>query len=173
MKQLVIVLKKILVLSDSHAGLGFMRSCISRVKPDMVIHLGDYYDDGQTMAEEFFHIPFYQVPGNCDRFRCPPWVSEVLVPSVFGVRLFMSHGHRQGVKSGIDRLLADARASGAAAVLYGHTHRADCHREADGLWVLNPGSSGSYGGTAGLIEISEGAIVNARLLDMLDLKQFD
>ena len=169
----MIVLKKILVLSDSHAGLGFMRSCISRVKPDAVIHLGDYYDDGQTMAEEFFHIPFYQVPGNCDRFRCPPWVSEVLSTPVFGVRMFMSHGHRQGVKSGIGRFVADARASGAAAALYGHTHIADCHREEDGMWVMNPGSSGSYGGTAGLIEVEEGVIVSMRLLDMLDLKAFD
>ena len=150
-----------------------MRNCISRVKPDAVVHLGDYYDDGQTMAEEFFHIPFYQVPGNCDRYRCPPWVSEVLVTSVFGVRLFMTHGHRQGVKSGIGRLVADARAAHATVALYGHTHLADCHQEPDGMWVLNPGSSGSYGGTAGFIEVVDGFVTDIRILNMLDLKRFD
>ena len=43
---------KILVLSDSHAGLSFMRRCIRTVKPDALVHLGDYYDDGAAMAEE-------------------------------------------------------------------------------------------------------------------------
>ena len=68
---------KILVLSDSHSGLSFMRRCIDRVKPDALIHLGDYYDDGQTMEEEYPHIRMYQVPGNCDRYRCPPFAREI------------------------------------------------------------------------------------------------
>ena len=42
---------KILVLSDSHAGLSFMRQCINRVKPDHVIHLGDHFDDAKAMAD--------------------------------------------------------------------------------------------------------------------------
>ena len=58
---------KILVLSDSHSGLRFMRQCIDAVKPNAVIHLGDYYDDGQAMAQEYPHLYFYAVPGNCDR----------------------------------------------------------------------------------------------------------
>ena len=55
---------KILVLSDSHSALSFMRRCISKIKPDAVIHLGDFYEDGQVMAEEFPHIRFHQVPVN-------------------------------------------------------------------------------------------------------------
>ena len=39
---------KILVLSDSHSALSFMRSCIETVKPDRIIHLGDYYDDAEN-----------------------------------------------------------------------------------------------------------------------------
>ena len=53
---------KILVLSDSHSTLSFMRRCIDAVQPDAMIHLGDHYDDGQAMAEEYPRIPLYQVP---------------------------------------------------------------------------------------------------------------
>ena len=60
---------KILVLSDSHAGLRFMRCAIDAVRPDAVVHLGDYYGDSQTMEEEYPHIRFHMVPGNCDRYR--------------------------------------------------------------------------------------------------------
>ena len=143
---------KILVLSDSHSGLQFMRRCVDALKPDAVIHLGDYYDDGQVLAEEYPHLQFHQVAGNCDRFRCPPFVREVLNYDVCGVRLFMTHGHRHFVKSSTGLLLADARKGGAAAALYGHTHQAECYQETDGLWVLNPGSSGYGGGSAGIIE---------------------
>lgn len=124
------------------------------------------------MEEENGHLPFYQVPGNCDRYRCVPWQKEILITPVCGVRMYMTHGHRHGVKMGIDRLLADAHAANVAAVLYGHTHIPDCHQESDGLWVLNPGSCGSMGGTAGLIYIENGKIISCRILDRTDLEEF-
>lgn len=160
---------KILVLSDSHSALSFMRRCIEAVKPDAVIHLGDYYDDGLTIKEEFPGTPLYQVPGNCDRFRCPPGQPEILVQPVCGVNLYMTHGHRHNVKLQLNTLLRDARASRVDAVLYGHTHQADCRREEDGLWILNPGSCGYYGGTAGLIETRGNRITACRILRDGDL----
>jgi len=160
---------KILVLSDSHSALSFMRRCISAVKPHAVVHLGDYFDDGEAMKEEFPGIPFYQVPGNCDRYRCPPWVMPILIDRVCGVDLYMTHGHKHSVKSYLGALLRDAREAKVDAVLYGHTHVADCHREEDGLWVLNPGTCGCYGGSAGLIEVSAGQIQTCRLLTDEDM----
>ena len=150
---------KILVLSDSHASLGFMRRCIEVTRPDAVIHLGDYYNDGQTMLEEFPQIPFHQVPGNCDMHR--GWIPdpEIKLIELGGVRIYMTHGHRHGVKMGLYRLLADARAANVQAVLYGHTHLAHCQQE-DGLWILNPGAA-SWGGSAGLITTNLGKIVNS------------
>ena len=162
---------KILVLSDSHSGMSFMRRCIAHVKPDAVVHLGDYYDDAVAMAEENPQLPFHQVPGNCDRCRCPFGAQEVLNYPVGGVRLYMTHGHRHGVKSGIGALLADARRCHAQAVLYGHTHRADCHQEPDGLWVLNPGSCGSYSGTAGVIQTQNESIIACYLVSQADLEE--
>ncbi len=154
---------KILVLSDSHASLSFMRRCISGVKPNAVVHLGDYFDDGEVMKEEFPGIPFYQVPGNCDRYRCPPNQPQILIDRVCGVDLYMTHGHKHSVKTYLGALLKDARTAGVDAVLYGHTHTADCHREEE-LWVLNPGSCGYYGGSAGIIEVENGKITSCRVI---------
>lgn len=144
--------------------MSFMRRCVDGVKPNAIIHLGDHFDDGEALKGEYSHIPFYQVPGNCDRYRCPPGQPEILILPVCGVLLYMTHGHKHSVKSYLGALLRDARASGAAAALYGHTHVADCHREADGMWVLNPGSCGYYGGTAGVIEVRGGKIDTCRLI---------
>lgn len=161
---------KILVLSDSHSALRFMRQCVEIIKPDAVVHLGDHYDDGAVLAEENPNLTVHQVPGNCDRYRCPPFAREVLCYTVCGVRLFMTHGHNHRVKLGIGALLCDARKAGAQAVLYGHTHRPDCHREPDGLWVFNPGSCGHAGGTAGIIETQGNEITRCYLIGQADLE---
>ncbi len=162
---------KILVLSDSHSSLRFMRSCMDAVKPNAVIHLGDYFDDGQAISEEYPDVAFYQVPGNCDRYRCPPFQPEILITKVCGVELYMTHGHRHQVKMTTTYLLRDARAVKAAAALYGHTHIPDCRQEPDGLWVLNPGSCGYSGGTAGIMEVAEGKIISCRIIGQLDLEE--
>lgn len=163
---------KILVLSDSHSSLSFMRLCVDKVRPDMILHLGDHYDDGETLRQEYPGIRLHQVPGNCDLYRSPAWAAEAVLLPADGVKLFMTHGHRHGVKRDIYRLLLDARKHGADAALYGHTHVADCHQETDGLWVLNPGCCGYYGGSAGLIETERGKIKTCRILRQDDLEVF-
>lgn len=161
--------QKILVLSDSHSTLSFMRRCIDAVKPDAIIHLGDHYDDGEAMHEEYPGIAMVQVPGNCDRYRCAPGLPEIRIDQICGVTLYITHGHRHRVKSYLGALLQDARTAKVDAALYGHTHLADCHQEPDGLWVLNPGSCGYFGGSAGLIIVSEKRILQCRLLQEEDL----
>ena len=160
---------QILVLSDSHSTLSFMRRCIDAVNPDAVLHLGDYYDDGTAMAEEYPHITFYQVPGNCDAHRGYIPDPETRLETLGGVRILMTHGHRHHVKQTLIRLLADARASRAAVVLFGHTHSAYNAQEEDGLWVLNPGSCGYFGGSAGLLELSAGEVLQCRVLREEDI----
>ena len=160
---------KLLVLSDSHSTLSFMRRCIDAVRPEVLIHLGDHFDDAAAIHEEYPNIPLVQVPGNCDRYRCPPGQPEIIITRIGGVDLYLTHGHRHSVKSYLGALLRDARKAKVQAVLYGHTHVADCHREEDGLWVLNPGSCGYFGGSAGILEIKDGSIVCCRLLTENDL----
>ena len=165
-------MKKILVLSDSHSALSFMRRCISKVRPDAMIHLGDFYEDAETIGEEFPHIPLHQVPGNCDLYRMMKFAPDILIYPVCGVEFYMTHGHKHGVKMTLSNLLREARKTSAKTVLYGHTHIADCHREADGLWVLNPGSCNYYGGSVGLIEVEDGKILSCRILEEHDLEEF-
>ena len=160
---------KILVLSDSHSSLSFMRRCIEAVNPDAVVHLGDHIDDAQAMRDAYPVPRFYMVPGNCDRYRCHPSQPEILIDRVCGVDLYMTHGHKHGVKMYLSALLKDARTAKVDAVLYGHTHLADCHQEEDGLWVLNPGSCGYYGGSAGLILADKGKIWKCLVLKEEDL----
>ena len=163
---------KILVLSDSHSAMRFMRSCVEAVKPQAIVHLGDHYDDGETLKELYPHIELHQVPGNCDRYRCPPWVHTRLCYDVCGVRLFMTHGHKYDVKTTTAAMLVEARAMHAKAALYGHTHVAEVYQEENGMWVMNPGTSGYGGGSAGIIEVENNAIVSCRIITSQDLEEF-
>lgn len=161
---------RLMVLSDSHASLRFMKSAIEALKPDKVLHLGDYYEDGQALAEMYPNIQFYLVPGNCDAHRMGSLEPWALCPSFEGVRCYMTHGHNHRVKLTLSMLLADARAAGAQAVFYGHTHKPDCHWE-EGFLVLNPGSCGHSGASVGLLEIRAGRIEACSILSHQDWEE--
>ena len=79
----------------------------------------------------------------------------------------MTHGHREMVKSGVGHLVAEARRYGAQVALYGHTHIPDCHREEDGLWVLNPGAASR---SAGILETDGQTVAACYLLTETDLE---
>lgn len=158
---------KILVMSDSHSSRQLMRSAAAAIKPNAIVHLGDYFDDGEVIHEENPNILFYQVPGNCDRNRMYQPRPEILCCEVCGVRLYMTHGHVHKVKLGLFSLLQDGKAANAQAVLFGHTHEALC-RQDDGMWVLNPGSCGHGGGTVGVIEVENRQIISCRILRQED-----
>ena len=161
---------KILVLSDSHSALRPMRQAIDKLKPDHVIHLGDLYDDGQSIADMYPHLRVHQVPGNCDYRRAGQWWPDFLCYDVGGVRLYMTHGHLEGVKSDTQRLIALARQNKAQAVLYGHTHRAECY-QIDGLLVMNPGTCQSYEGTVGVLEIDGEKISASGIFSLAELME--
>ena len=162
---------KILVFSDSHRTLSFMRSCIDKIKPDAIFHLGDHYADGENIHMEYPGILFYQVPGNCDAYSAPPFAREMLIQRLAGVDFYLTHGHIHKVKQTRDALLRDARACGCAAALYGHTHNPECHQEEDGLLVLNPGAAQYSRGTAGLIEVKDKKIISCRIISGRDLEE--
>ena len=161
-------MKKILVLSDSHSALNFMFRSAEVLEPDAIIHLGDYYDDGEALHAQFPEIPFYQVPGNCDFYRCNPAIPQILVEEICGVRFYLTHGHRHDVKMTRRRLEKDARDCGAQAALYGHTHIPDCRLE-EGMWILNPGTCGYGDRTGALIKVDEGEILSCEIIHEEDL----
>ncbi len=143
---------KILVFSDSHRSLSGMYAAIDRHSPHQAIHLGDLMDDAEEVAQHYPKLPFCMVPGNCDGWTTAPVKKQIMLE---GKSILLSHGHRWGVKSGYAAALADARAVGADILLFGHTHRAVCEQQEDGLWMMNPGASRS---SYGLIQIEDGSI---------------
>ena len=116
---------KILVFSDSHSSRRFMRQCVDALKPDGVIHLGDMVQDGEVISEEYPQLSYYQVAGNCDRGRVVPGFPEIRLEELGGVRIYMTHGHLQGVKLYLDKLILDGQRCRADVILYGHTHEPD------------------------------------------------
>ena len=132
---------KLLVLSDTHRSLGFACEAIEKERPDAVVHLGDHLSDAEDLSFAYQEPDFYYVPGNCDY---EPTANPSLTLELDGVRIFLTHGHLFGVKSGTAALLAAAKERGAQLALYGHTHIAAC-TELEGVTLLNPGTAGRLG----------------------------
>lgn len=145
---------KLLVLSDTHKSLGFACEAIENERPDAVLHLGDHLSDAEDLSFAYQEPDFYYVPGNCDY---EPAVRQSLTLELGGVRIFMTHGHLFGVKSGTDVLLSMAKAQGAALALYGHTHVAALQTQS-GVTLFNPGTAGRFGRSSyGLVDIHGGS----------------
>ena len=143
--KMVIFMKKILVLSDSHRNNTPMTLAVQKENPDMIIHLGDHIDDAAELSMQFPRIPMVAVPGNCD-FSSEPGTRLLTID---GYRIFLCHGHQYHVKQSLLSLTYAAREKKADAVLFGHTHLIHCDYH-NGLVILNPGSIGfpntsSYG----------------------------
>lgn len=141
---------KILVLSDSHRALGAMYDAAALEQPDIIMHLGDHVRDAQELSYAFDTTDFYMVRGNCDYAAQTP---ETILTELAGVRIFLTHGHLFGVKSGLGNLKCEAQRLGAQVALFGHTHRAFCEEDG-GVWYLNPGAAGS--GSYGIVELKGG-----------------
>ena len=151
------IMKRILVFSDSHHVTQTMMQVTLKVRPDIIIHLGDCINDARELQRAFPEIPVEMVPGNCD-FSQDPGVRILMIDQK---RIMICHGHQFYVKETLRQLEAAAVRQKADAVLFGHTHRLyyDYH---NGLAVLNPGSisQSRYAGAEsyGLMTIKNGQI---------------
>ena len=142
---------KILVLSDSDRAIGAMYDAAILEDPDAIMHLGDHVSDAEELSYALDLIDFYRVKGNCDFGAQAP---ETILTELGGVRLFLTHGHLFGVKSGMSRLRLEANRVGANIALFGHTHRPFLEEDG-GVWYMNPGAARD--GRYGVIEMKDGA----------------
>ena len=129
---------KLLVLSDSHGNLSHMEEAVLRVRPRMILHLGDCWRDGEKLHDPY--IPFHQVPGNCD-YR-PDEPAERLL-FLEDKRVLMCHGHTYGVKQTLLNAGYAAEEQNLDLFLFGHTHRPLVDMRGKTLF-LNPGSIGDH-----------------------------
>ncbi len=141
-----------LVFADTH---GSISACINAVKllspVDLVLHLGDYVPDARKLKHAFPETRFEYVAGNNDYGFSVP---EEKVVDFAGRRIFITHGHREGVKTSLKALAAKVKKNKADMGLFGHTHRQFCDM-VDGVWLMNPGSASkrlSYEPSCGVLE---------------------
>ena len=129
-----------------------MYDAVEREMPDRVFHLGDHLSDAEDLSNAFPELDFLYVPGNCDFGAQAP--ASVLTEAG-GYRMFLTHGHLFGVKTGLTRLLLEGKRLGAQLVLFGHTHR-PLLEQRDGIWLLNPGSCSASSGSYAVVDLDAG-----------------
>lgn len=152
---------KLLIFSDSHSGYKNIMEAIAmhRGKIDGVVFLGDGVRDIERVRQEHSEIAFFIVKGNCDLMASEYETERVL--DLDGVRLFITHGHLYGAKSGYARLAYRARELEADAVLFGHTHQpldTVVEIQDKSVRLFNPGSIG-YNGVFGVLNTSGNVII--------------
>ena len=146
---------KILATSDTHGNVKPLEKLIDRYadQVEMVLHMGDYADDLLGLQQKFSHLTFVAVDGNMD------YGGELdRILTLNGRKIFMTHGHRRGVKIGIVPLLFHVKEREIDICLFGHTHFQEMFTLED-IFFMNPGSlveprGGSRAGY-GMIEISD------------------
>ena len=126
---------------------------------DALIHCGDHASDADFVSGSILQVA--AVHGNCDGWT-DAHPEEMLI-TVGGVHIFITHGHRYGVKRDIALLAEAAAARGAQICCFGHTHIPLCRYER-GVLMLNPGACLATGGCA-LIEIDGRGDYTARLVN--------
>lgn len=127
---------KILVVSDSHGFNDYLWQAINIEKPyDMLVHCGDFGDDLELIRFKA-DSAFYAVKGNNDYFADAP--RECLF-SASGKNVLVVHGDRDGVYSGVDRLVYKGLEKNADIILFGHTHY-PYNKSVEGIRLINPGS---------------------------------
>lgn len=147
---------RILVMSDSHGDIYAAKAAVmSQSGAEVIIHCGDGADEADEIRRSFRDKHVISVRGNNDYGKAAN-KSELI--TLEGKKIFVTHGHLYGVKSGLYTVTCAAREAGADVLLFGHTHEA-LELYDDGLYIMNPGSLRSYPRTYGILEISEKGII--------------
>ena len=135
---------KVLVLADSHRDSSNMRLVIKKhTDAEAVVFLGDGTDDFDSCKELLKGKHLYAVKGNNDYYCEYP---KKMIITKNGMKIYITHGHDEYVKYGLDRLWLAANENGCILALYGHTHFQKAEYR-DGIYLFCPGSlrNGEYG----------------------------
>jgi putative phosphoesterase len=167
-------MKRLMVISDTHEDMATMRMVLAYLKDtriDMVIHLGDYYNDPDILEKEGY--PLIKVPGTWDPHYYDREVPNRRFLEVAGWKIFLSHTPDSHYNDLADDLKPETIIHNGQAdlFLYGHTHRAEIKRR-KGVIMINPGhmSCDEHRGcplTFALLDINE-QIVSASLWQLFN-----
>lgn len=127
---------RILVISDSHGKNDDVKQVIEQVGSiDMFIHLGDV-ERGLGYIKNLVKCETHMIAGNNDYDIALPDTDSFMIADK---KVFITHGHRFYVGSGVERLREYALNNGYDIVMYGHTHVPFLEVGED-VTILNPGS---------------------------------
>ena len=159
---------ELLIFSDSHGRVDGMRAALERQTrpPQAVCFLGDGLRDTERLT--LGRAMLYDVRGNCDLGMEADAPIDRTV-TLAGHKLFLTHGHMHGVKSGLGALIAAAARMEADVVLFGHTHAPTLIELPAGetvggttlarpMYLFNPGSIG-MGGSFGTLYLTETTVL--------------
>lgn len=161
---------KVLVMSDTHGNIENAKRIIESVIPSgvtNVLHCGDYISDARILQKQYPEITVYGVYGNCDVGFGGEYSTVVTLE---GVSIYMSHGHRYGVKWGdYDEVMIDSMAHEARVGVCGHSHEAYLERK-QGILLMNPGSltlpRDSQYPSYGILELENGKVIDACIMQI-------
>lgn len=126
---------RVLVVSDSHGRNIYLNKALEQAGAfDFFMHLGDL-EGSEDFIEAFVEAPKELISGNNDYFSD---IEREKIVELAGHRIFMTHGNRYGVYTGMDCLREEGKKRGADIILFGHTH---CpYIEQEEVVMINPGS---------------------------------
>ena len=129
---------KALVMADTHGHRARIAQAVTRFSDvDIILHLGDNSRDADVIRG-LTKTPVYAVRGNCD--IASDTETELLL-TLEGVRVLLTHGHRQNVKTSLLNLGLYAQEQEANVALFGHTHL-PTEQYYENILLYNPGSLG-------------------------------
>lgn len=139
------------IISDTHRDYEVLNKIIDRVENcDYILHLGDNIEDLKYIKDRTYNkkITYIGVKGNCDYSNSVP-IERII--DIEGHKIFMTHGHKYGVKTDAYDIKRRAFELNCKICLYGHTHIFRISEE-NGGYLINPGSpSNSRDGKLGIV----------------------
>lgn len=148
---------KIVVFGDSHGETRKIENYLRKEKVDLLIHTGDYMDDGIKIATKY-KLPIQAVRGNCDRNQSSDFEK---VFQIENTKFFLTHGDKYNVKYSYQNVYYKGLEVNANIIIFGHTHLPLLEKTDDAI-IINPGSislpRGAYSSSVAVIELSEGNI---------------
>ncbi len=124
---------KVVVFSDAHGSKRTIKKVLD-YNPDArhVISLGD----SELRHKYLLDLNIIAVKGN---YPLDGGLGYETILEIEGKKLFITHGHKYGVRRDIRELVEKADKTGVDVVLFGHTHIPFIDR-INGVHYLNPGS---------------------------------
>lgn len=150
----------VVVMSDTHGELDNLKSILPRIReinPDLVVHLGDNYEDAELLRD----FPLLRVPGVYESYYSKPEVPNRIILNLSGWLSLLTHSHlRHENDLPWDPDPQDlVRRKAVDLIIHGHTHipRAEL---IEGVVYINPGhmkkeDKNGYPPTFSVIEAEE------------------